>query len=112
MYKYYIEVLRVLDGDTVDAMVDLGFKIWTKKRIRLSDINAPEVRTRDLEEKTRGIICKNRVVELLEQNDMKAELICHGIGKYGRVLGSIRVKSERDTINDILVLEGLATTYE
>tara|TARA_R110000823_G_scaffold285222_2_gene403692 strand:+ start:126 stop:464 length:339 start_codon:yes stop_codon:yes gene_type:complete len=112
MYKYYIEVLRVLDGDTVDAMVDLGFKIWTKKRIRFVGIDAPETRTRNLEEKARGIICKNRVIELLEKNDMKAELICHGIGKYGRVLGALRVKSERDTINDILVLEGLATTYE
>ena len=112
MYKYYIEVLRVLDGDTIDAMVDLGFDMWTKKRIRFLGIDAPETRTRDLEEKARGIICKDRVSELLEANDMKAELISHGVGKYGRVLGVIRIKSHKETLNDILQTEGLAVPYE
>ena len=111
MYKYYIDVLRVVDGDTIDAMVDLGFDIWTKKRIRFLEIDAPETRTRDLEEKAKGIVCKERVVELLNANDNKAELISHGVGKYGRVLGVIKIKSHRESINDILVSEGLASKY-
>ena len=111
MYKYYIDVLRVVDGDTIDAMVDLGFDIWIKKRIRFLEIDAPETRTRDLEEKAKGIVCKERVVELLNANDNKAELISHGVGKYGRVLGVIKIKSHRESINDILVSEGLASKY-
>jgi micrococcal nuclease len=111
MYKYYIDVLRVVDGDTIDAMVDLGFDIRIKKRIRFLEIDAPETRTLDLEEKARGIICKERVIELLNANDNKAELISHGVGKYGRVLGVIRIRSHRETINDILISEGLASKY-
>lgn len=111
MYKYYIDVLRVVDGDTIDAMVDLGFDICIKKRIRFLEIDAPETRTRDLDEKARGLICKERVIELLNANDNKAELISHGVGKYGRVLGVIRIRSHRETINDILISEGLASKY-
>ena len=108
MYKYYIDVLRVLDGDTIDAMVDCGFNIWIKKRIRFMGMDAPETRTRDLEIKKQGFICKDRLVEILEANNMKAELISHGVGKYGRVIGVVRVKSHMDSLNDILVSEGLA----
>ena len=111
MYKYYIECLRVLDGDTIDAMIDLGFNTWVKKRIRFMGIDAPETRTRDAVEKVAGYKCKERVVDLLEANDNKAELISHGVGKYGRVLGVIRVKSHRESINDILISEGLAKVY-
>tara|TARA_R110000751_G_C13487542_1_gene448655 strand:- start:167 stop:508 length:342 start_codon:yes stop_codon:yes gene_type:complete len=111
MYKYYIECLRVIDGDTIDAMIDLGFSTWVKKRIRFLGIDTPETRTRDAEEKIAGYKSKARVVELLEANDNKAELISHGVGKYGRVLGIIRVKSHRESINDILVAEGLAKVY-
>lgn len=108
MYKYYIEILRILDGDTLDAMIDLGFNTWVKKRIRLMGIDAPEVRTRNAEEKVAGYKCKERITELLEANGNKAELISHGTGKYGRVIGVIRVKSHMETVNDILVAEGLA----
>ena len=111
MYKYYIEVLRVIDGDTIDAMIDLGFNTWVKKRIRFMGIDAPETRTRNAEEKIAGYKCKERVVELFEAHNNKAELISHGVGKYGRVIGVLRVKSHRETINDILVAEGLAVPY-
>tara|TARA_R110002110_G_scaffold211268_1_gene423928 strand:+ start:389 stop:730 length:342 start_codon:yes stop_codon:yes gene_type:complete len=111
MYKYYITVTRVIDGDTVDAMVDLGFDIWIKKRIRFLGIDAPEVRTRSAEEKSRGILCKERVREILRENEMKAELISHGVGKFGRVLGVIRVKSSKESLNDMLIAEGLAEVY-
>ena len=111
MYKYYITVLRVIDGDTIDAMVDLGFDIWIKQRIRLMGIDAPETRTRCAEEKKRGILATERVREILRENEMRAELISHGTGKFGRVLGVIRVKSNKDSLNDLLVSEGLASPY-
>jgi len=111
MYKYYITVLRVIDGDTIDAMVDLGFDIWIKKRIRFLGIDAPETRTRNAEEKKRGLLATERVREVLRENEMKAELISHGVGKFGRVLGVIKVKSSKDSLNDLLVAEGLAEIY-
>ena len=112
MYTYGITVTRVVDGDTVDAMIDLGFDIWIKKRIRFVGIDAPETRTRNAEEKRRGFECKMRVQEILKENDMKAELISEGVGKFGRVLGVIKVKSSTDSLNDLLVAEGLAKVYE
>lgn len=112
MYKYYIKVLRVLDGDTVDVMVDLGFNIFVKKRIRLHGIDAPEVRTRDSVEKAKGFIAKKRLEELFSKHDNKAELVSHGIGKYGRCLGVLFIKSERDSVNDILIHENLVKKWE
>jgi len=112
MYKYYIKVTRVIDGDSIVADIDLGFHLHLNRHIRLMDIDAPEVRTKDLAEKARGLECKARLIELLDYVDNHAELVSHGIDKYGRVLGYIIVKSHRETLNDILVAEGLAKTYE
>ena len=75
MYRYNASALRVIDGDTVDAMVDLGFSVWEKKRIRLYGIDAPETRTRNLEEKARGFQTKERLVELLEKSEICTLLI-------------------------------------
>ena len=61
MYAYNIELIRVIDGDTIDAYIDLGFSVKVKKRIRLAGINTPESRTRDLEEKKRGLAAKDRL---------------------------------------------------
>ena len=66
MYKYNAKVTRVVDGDTVDALVDLGFDTWKKVRIRMAGINAPESRTRDLEEKKRGLAARARLKVLLK----------------------------------------------
>ena len=66
MYEYNAKLDRIIDGDTVDALIDLGFDIWIKKRIRLYGIDAPETRTRDLEEKSLGFAAKERLEELLE----------------------------------------------
>ena len=66
MYTYKIEVDRVVDGDTIDAIIDLGFDVSVKKRIRFMGINTPESRTRDLEEKARGLAAKDRLKNLLE----------------------------------------------
>ena len=110
MYQYNAKLDRVVDGDTVDAMIDLGFDTWVHKRIRLLGIDAPETRTRDLEEKERGFATKERLVDLLEAAGGLFVLHSHGVGKYGRCLGTIYVEDEN--INELLLSEGLAEKYE
>jgi len=68
MFEYNATVVRVVDGDTLDAMIDLGFDTWKKIRIRMHGINTPESRTRDLEEKKLGLAAKARLIEILEEN--------------------------------------------
>ena len=91
MYEYKAIVDRVVDGDTIDCTIDLGFSVWKKIRVRMEGINAPESRTRDLKEKERGLAAKARLIELLEEHDNEFILISHGVGKYGRCLGEIIV---------------------
>ena len=108
MYKYNAKLDRVVDGDTIDALVDLGFDTWKKVRIRMMGMNAPESRTRDLEEKKLGLAAKARLIEML--GDGVFTLQSHGVGKYGRCLGEIF--RERDvSINRQLINEGHATEY-
>ncbi|MAR21604.1 MAG: hypothetical protein CMD25_06620 [Flavobacteriales bacterium] len=107
MYKYNAKLDRVVDGDTVDALVDLGFDTWKKVRIRMQGMNAPESRTRDLEEKARGIAAKIRLEELLGSG--KFVLQSMGVGKYGRCLGILYVDDVN--INKTLITEGHATEY-
>ena len=109
IYEYNASLLRVVDGDTVDALIDLGFSVWVKKRIRLYKIDATETRTRDLEEKEQGFKTKERLTELLSANDGKFTLISHGVGKYGRCLGTIIINNV--DINELLITEGLAKEY-
>ena len=109
MYKYNAKVSRVVDGDTVDALVDLGFDTWKQVRIRMMGINAPESRTRDLEEKKRGLAAKDRLIELLSKNDNKFILQSHGVGKYGRCLGELFVGETN--VNKTLIAEGHAIEY-
>ena len=107
MYKYNAKLDRVVDGDTVDALVDLGFNTWKKIRIRMVGMNAPESRTRDLEEKARGITAKIRLEELLEEGTFILE--SQGVGKYGRCLGILYVNDIN--VNRTLIQEGHATEY-
>lgn len=107
MYKYNAKIDRVVDGDTVDALVDLGFDTWKKVRIRMMGINTPESRTRDLEEKKRGLASKDRLIELL--GDGNFTLQSHGVGKYGRCLGEIFI--EDMNVNQQLITEGHAVAY-
>ena len=107
MYKYNAKLDRVVDGDTVDALVDLGFNTWKKVRIRMHGMNAPESRTRDLEEKARGIAAKSRLEEHLESGQFILESM--GVGKFGRCLGIIYVNDIN--INKTLITEGHATEY-
>ena len=109
MYEYRAELDRVVDGDTIDVKIDLGFDITIKKRVRLVGINSPESRTRDLEEKKRGLAAKARLKEILKSNKNKIILESQGVGKYGRCLGIIRIKDTN--VNQQLVQEGHAVEY-
>ena len=110
MYEYNAKLDRVIDGDTIDAMIDLGFDTWVHKRIRLEGIDAPETRTRDLDEKAQGLATKERLTGLLEAADGVFVLQSHGVGKYGRCLGTIFIG--QNNINELLLSEGLAEKYE
>ena len=113
MYQYQAYLLRVIDGDTIDVDIDLGFNIKVKKRIRLYNIDTWEVRTRDSEEKKKGFAAKARLEDILKQNNNTFLLISHGLGKFGRVLGTIKVGSidGDSSLNDVvkqLISEGYA----
>ena len=117
-YIYRGKLERVVDGDTIDALIDVGFDIWVKKRIRYSGIDTWESRTRDLEEKAKGLEAKARNKELLMEVSSKPgyfRLKSFGVGKYGRVLGEIYIQdSNKNTIciNNQLINEGHAYIYE
>lgn len=111
MYTYNATVTKVVDGDTIDALVDLGFDTWKQVRIRLNGINTPESRTRDLEEKARGLAAKARLKEILKENKNKFILVSHGVGKYGRCLGEIFLTTDGDSVNNLLISEGHAVEY-
>jgi len=102
---------RVVDGDTVDCWIDLGFKCQVHKRIRFYGLDTWECRTRDKEEKKKGLAAKARTKELLENGKFK--LLSHGLGKYGRVLGElfVEIDDEYMSVNSILLEEGHASTY-
>ena len=114
MYTYNIDVLRVIDGDTIDANIDLGFDVSVKKRIRFMGINTPESRTRDKEEKKRGLAAKDRVQELLNEAD-EIQLTSHGVGKFGRCLGELNLSHKEGltmiNLNNKLIEEGHAVEY-
>jgi micrococcal nuclease len=111
MFEYNATVKRVVDGDTIDALVDLGFNTWKKVRIRFYGINAPESRTRDLEEKKRCLAAKERLVEILKANDNKFMLRSHGVGKFGRCLGELFVESNKESVQQMLINEGHGVAY-
>lgn len=113
MYTYNATLLRVVDGDTVDALIDLGFDTHVKKRIRLYGIDAWESRTRDKGEKVKGLAAKERLAEIIElENEGKFILVSHGVGKFGRVLGDIYLDHNSDSVNNLLILEGHAKNYD
>ena len=117
-YIYRGKLERVVDGDTIDALIDVGFDIWIKKRIRYSGIDTWESRTRDLAEKAKGLEAKARNKELLLEVSSKSgyfRLKSHGVGKYGRILGEIFIEDaegKQYNINETLITEGHAYVYE
>ena len=117
-YIYRAKLERVVDGDTVDALIDVGFNIWFKKRIRFMGLDTWESRTRDLEEKKLGKLAKERTRQLLEEVSSKPgyfRIKSHGLGKYGRVLGEIFIMDKDNkiwNINETLIKEGHAYIYD
>jgi micrococcal nuclease len=109
-YLYDAELIRVIDGDTVDAWIDLGFKVTVRRRIRLWGIDAPETRTRDLVEKAEGKRAKQRLVEILDVNRGTFTVRSVGVDKYGRCLGEIYIQDVN--INKQLLAEGLVSVYD
>ena len=112
-YGYSCKLDRVVDGDTCDALIDLGFDTFVKKRIRFYRVDTWESRTRNKEEKVKGLAAKAYVKDLLENSDDgKFSIISHGVGKYGRVLGEIFVKGEEKSVNELLKENGHAYEYD
>jgi len=111
MFEYKGKVKRIIDGDTIDAYIDLGFDVWITKRIRFMGIDTPESRTRDLTEKRYGKGATHRLTEMLEQADNKFIVKSHGTGKFGRVLGELFIVGDLVSINDRLINEGHAVAY-
>ena len=113
MYEYRCTLVKIIDGDTIDVDLDLGFSVILKKqRIRLYGINTPESRTRDLEEKKYGLAAKARLRELLEEADaisIKTEIDKKARGKYCRILGT--VMADAINVNELLMSEGDAIAY-
>jgi len=117
-YIYKAKLDRVVDGDTVDALIDVGFDIWFKKRIRFKGLDTWESRTRNLEEKALGLKAKARTKELLEKVSSKSgyfRIKSYGLGKYGRVLAAVFIMDKDGkqwNINETLISEGHAYVYD
>tara|TARA_Y100000590_G_scaffold205423_1_gene232947 strand:- start:358 stop:744 length:387 start_codon:yes stop_codon:yes gene_type:complete len=111
-HNYSAKLDRVVDGDTCDALIDLGFNTFVKKRIRFFGVDTWECRTRDLEEKKKGLAAKEFTKDLLENSDNgKFVIKSHGVGKYGRVLGELFVKGQESSVNELLKENGHAYEY-
>jgi micrococcal nuclease len=113
MYEYKVKITRVVDGDTVDAEVDLGFDTFIKDRIRLMGLDTPESRTRNKKEKALGLAAKAYLKELLKEN--KGNIILRtskeGKGKFGRILGTLLIYDGMTSVNQMLIDEGHARDY-
>lgn len=110
-YQYSAVILDVYDGDTVTAEVDLGFSVKMKMKIRLAEIDTPEIRG---EERPAGLIVRDYVRELLLGKEVMIETIKDKTGKYGRYLAFIYIPQEDEfflNLNEHLVQEGMATRY-
>jgi len=112
------EINRVLDGDTIDVTIDLGFDLYKKERVRVAGVDTPEKRTRNLEEKALGIDATNWLKEKLEgtlagddELSVRTELV-GGTGKYGRLLGWLYCGDELLSLNEQMINEGYALPYD
>ena len=113
-----VSVDKVLDGDTIDVTIDLGFDLYKKERVRIAGVDTPEKRTRDLEEKVLGIDATNWMKGKLEDTiNGEDELIIRtelkgGVGKYGRLLGWLYVGDDVVSLNEQMITEGYAWEYD
>ena len=114
-----IKINRVVDGDTIDVTIDLGFDLYKKERVRVAGVDTPEKRTRDLEEKALGIDATNWLKKKLEDTiagdgdelTIRTELV-GGTGKYGRLLGWLYVGDSDLSLNEQMITEGYAHAYD
>jgi micrococcal nuclease len=114
MYEYYVRELKsVVDGDTIDVLIDLGFNVLFEHRVRLAGIDTPESRTRDLKEKTFGLESKEYLKKTLK--DAKSIIIktekINSSEKYGRILGWLYINGDTISVNDHMINEGYAWSY-
>jgi micrococcal nuclease len=112
------EIVKVLDGDTIDVMIDLGFDLFKKERVRIAGVDTPEKRTRDLEEKALGKDATNWLKEKLDSTiagddelTIRTELV-GGVGKYGRLLGWCYIGDADVSLNEQMITEGYAWEYD
>ena len=112
------KIVKVLDGDTIDVLIDLGFDLFKKERVRIAGVDTPEKRTRDLEEKALGIDATNWLKEKLDSTiagddelTIRTELV-GGVGKYGRLLGWLYVGDSELSLNEKMITEGYAWEYD
>ena len=112
------EINRVLDGDTIDVTIDLGFDLYKKERVRIAGVDTPEKRTRNLEEKELGIDATNWLKEKLDgaiagddELTIRTELV-GGVGKYGRLLGWLYIGDGNVSLNEQMIDEGYAWEYD
>lgn len=108
MYIYKAKIISVYDGDTVTALVDLGFHISVQIKVRLKGINTPEIRS---EERSIGLLSKNRLEELILNKEVTVKTQKDKQEKYGRWLGEIYLPNNEISVNQILVNEGFAKPY-
>ena len=113
------EIVKVLDGDTIDVLIDLGFDLFKKERVRIAGVDTPEKRTSDLEEKALGIDATNWLKKKLEDTiagdgdelTIRTELV-GGTGKYGRLLGWLYINEDLISLNEQMITEGYAWAYD
>ena len=113
-----VKINKVVDGDTIDVTLDLGFSLTKKERVRIAGVDTPEKRTRDPEEKTLGIDATNWMKEKLtetikgdEELVIRTELV-GGVGKYGRLLGWLYIGDDEFSLNEQMITEGYAWAYD
>ena len=113
-----ISIDKVLDGDTIDVTIDLGFDLYKKERVRVAGVDTPEKRTRDLEEKKLGYDATYWLTKHLENAiDGEEDLVIRtelvgGVGKYGRLLGWLYVGDQDRSLNELMIEEGYAWAYD
>ena len=112
------EIKKVLDGDTIDVIIDLGFDLAKTERVRIAGVDTPEKRTRNLEEKALGIDAtewlKDKLEGAIDGDDdlvIRTELV-GGVGKYGRLLGWLYIGDSDLSLNEQMITEGYAWAYD
>ena len=113
-----VSIDKVLDGDTIDVTIDLGFDLYKKERVRVAGVDTPEKRTRDLEEKALGLDAtywlKQKLADTISGEDeltIRTELV-GGMGKYGRLLGWLYIGEDTVSLNEQMITEGYAWEYD